>query len=49
MIRTVSFACNLPTKTADALNQESGRIYTEVMIEHYRIYRNHIIWLNNPL
>ena len=48
MIRTVSFACNLPTKAADALNQESGRIYTEVMIEHYRIYRNHTIWLNNP-
>jgi putative transposase len=48
MIRTVFLACNLPTKTADALNRESGRIYTEVMIEHYRIYRNHTIWLNNP-
>ena len=48
MIRTVPFACNLPTKTADALNRESGRIYTEVMIEHYRVYRHHAIWLNNP-
>src|SRR6266540_2666708 len=48
MIRTVSLACNLSTKTADTLNRESGRIYTEVMIEHYRIYRNHTLWLNNP-
>jgi transposase len=49
MIRTLLIACNLPTKTADALNRESGRIYTEVVIEHYRIYRNHTIWLNNPM
>ncbi len=49
MIRTVSLACNLSTKTADTLNRESGRIYTEVMIEHYRIYRNHTLWLNNPM
>jgi putative transposase len=48
MIRAISFACNLPSKTADALNHESGRIYTEVMVEHYRIYRNHDLWLNNP-
>jgi putative transposase len=48
MIRTVSISCKLPNKVADALNRESGRIYTEVMVEHYRIYRNHTIWLNNP-
>ena len=48
MIRTIALACKLSNKTADALNHESGRIYTEVMIEHYRIYRNHDVWLNNP-
>lgn len=48
MIRTLSLPCQLPNKTTDALNRESGRIYTEVMIEHYRVYRNHAVWLNNP-
>ena len=48
MIRTVSISCKLPNKVADALNRESGRIYTEVMVEHYRVYRNHRLWLNNP-
>jgi len=48
VIRTTALACNLPDKTANALNHESGRIYTEVMVEHYRIYRNHDVWLNNP-
>ncbi len=48
MIRTVSTSCKLPNKVADALNRESGRIYTEVMVEHYRVYRNHRLWLNNP-
>lgn len=47
MIRTVSVACKLPIKVADRLNRESGRVYTEVMIEHYRVYRNHGLWLNN--
>jgi len=49
IIRTVSISCKLPDKVADALNRESGRIYTEVLIEHYRIYRNHTIWLSNPM
>ncbi len=48
MIRTLILPCKLSNKTADALNRESGRIYTEVMIEHYRVYRNHDVWLNNP-
>jgi len=48
MIRTVSITCKLPNKVADSLNRESGRIYTEVMIEHYRVYRKHNLWLNNP-
>ena len=24
---------------ADALNQESGRLYTRALVEHYRVYR----------
>jgi hypothetical protein len=48
MIRTVSIACKLPSKVVDALNRESGRIHTEVMVEHYRMYRNHRLWLSNP-
>jgi len=48
MIRTLILPCNLSSKVADSLNRESGRIYTEVMIEHYRVYRKHGVWLNNP-
>ncbi len=47
MIRTIALECKLSNKIAGALNRESGRIYTEVMLEHYRIYRNHDVWLNN--
>ncbi len=28
MLRTVQFACTLPKSDADALNAESGRVYT---------------------
>ena len=45
MIRAVQFACDLPRRQADALNRESGRIYTATMVEHYRIYRKHGVWL----
>src|SRR5687768_6749184 len=38
-IRTVYFRCDLPRETADALNRESGRLYTQVLVEHYRAYR----------
>lgn len=48
MIRTLILPCKLSSKVANSLNRESGRIYTEVMIEHYRVYRNHDVWLNNP-
>jgi len=46
MIRAVQFACELPRAQADALNRESGRVYTRVMVEHYRIYRKHGLWLS---
>lgn len=46
MIRTIYFRCDLPNSVADALNRESGRIYTQVMVEQYRIYRKKGIWLS---
>jgi len=39
MIRTHIFPCALPKPEGDALNQESGRIYTRVMVNHYRAFR----------
>jgi putative transposase len=46
VIRTIYFRCRLSRTTADALNLESGRIYTQVMVDHYRIYRKQGVWLS---
>lgn len=46
MIHTVYFRCGLPRSAADRLNAESGRIYTQVLVEQYRIYRKKGIWLS---
>jgi putative transposase len=45
MLRTVQFACTLPQDEADALNAESGRLYTDMLVCHYRIYRRKGVWL----
>ena len=45
MLRTVQFACTLPKGEADALNAESGRIYTDMLVRHYRLYRKQGVWL----
>lgn len=45
MLRTVQFACTLPKAEADALNAESGRIYTDMLVRHYRLYRKQGVWL----
>jgi putative transposase len=45
MIRTHRIPCTLPKAEADALNRESGRVYTETLVWHYRIYRRQGIWL----
>ncbi len=45
MIRTVQLACALPKAEADALNAESGRIYSNMLVSHYRLYRKQDIWL----
>lgn len=39
-------SCPIPKSEADSLNRESGRIYTGVMVEHWRIYRNTGHWLS---
>src|SRR6516165_9639059 len=46
MLRTVQFACTLPKAEADALNAESGRVYTDMLVQHYRRYRKQGIWLS---
>jgi hypothetical protein len=46
MIRTHVFRCRLPMESADALNRESGRIYSGVLVEHYRILRHSKHWLS---
>jgi putative transposase len=46
MIRTHSLPCTLPKGEADALNRESGRVYTETLVWHYRIYRRKGLWLS---
>ena len=45
MLRTVQFACTLPKPEADALNAESGRVYTDMLVRHYRLYRKQGVWL----
>ena len=49
MLRTVQFGCTLPKDEADALNAESGRLYTDMLVCHYRIYRRTGIWLRPEL
>ena len=46
MLRTVQFACTLPKAEADALNAESGRVYTDMLVQHYRRYRHQGHWLS---
>jgi hypothetical protein len=47
MLRTVQFACTLPKAEADALNAESGRISTDMLVSHYRLYRKQGVWLTH--
>ncbi len=45
MIRTHIIPCKLKREDADALNLESGRIYTGVLVAHWRVVRKKQIWL----
>ena len=46
MIRTHILKCQLNRAQADGLNAESGRIYSQTLIWHYRIYRRTGHWLS---
>lgn len=46
MLRTHHFPCRLSRQEADALNRESGRLYTQTLVWQYRIYRRKGIWLS---
>jgi putative transposase len=45
MLRTVELACSLPKADADALTAESGRVYTDMLVCHSRVYRKQGVWL----
>jgi len=46
MLRVHVFSCKWPKDEADALNRESGRIYSRVLVNHYRVYRHSDHWLS---
>lgn len=46
MILTQVFRAAQPKSLLDECNLESGRIYTRTMVEHWRIYRKHEVWLS---
>ncbi len=45
MIRTYRLPCTVPRALADTLNLESGRLYTQVLVTHWRIVRKQGHWL----
>ena len=47
MIRTHVLRASIQRELADSLNQESGRIYSAVLVEHWRIYRRQGVWLRS--
>ena len=49
MLSTVQFPCSLHKAEADALNEESGRVYTDMLVQHYRRYRKQGVWLSPRL
>jgi putative transposase len=46
MMRVQTFPCSLAKSEADALDRESGRHYSAVLVWHYRIYRRTGHWLS---
>lgn len=46
MILTQVFRAAQPKSLLDECNLESGRIDTRTMVEHWRIYRKHEVWLS---
>ena len=46
MVRTHVIPSHIPKDVADELNRESGRIYTQVLVTHWRAYRKQGVWLS---
>ena len=46
MVRVHYFRAHIARALADALNAESGRVYTDALVRHWRIYRRHGHWLS---
>lgn len=46
MILTRTFRATQPRSLLDECNRESGRLYTQTMVEHWRIYRHQRVWLS---
>src|SRR5262249_30125478 len=46
MMRVQIFPCSLAKAEADTLHRESGRVYTNVLVGHYRICRRKGHWLS---
>jgi len=46
MLRVIYFRAQINPSLADALNQESGRVYTDALVRHWRVYRRHGHWLS---
>ena len=49
MILTQVFRATQPKSLLDECNMESGRIYTQTMVEHWRVYRKHEVWLSGGM
>ena len=47
MIRTHVLRANINRQLADSLNHESGRIYSAVMVVHWRAWRKKGVWIRN--
>jgi hypothetical protein len=43
---TKVFRATQPKSLLDELNRESGRVYSETMVEHWRVYRKQGVWLS---
>jgi putative transposase len=46
MLRVSYFRAHIDQSLADTLNQESGRVYTDALVRHWRIYRRKGHWLS---
>ncbi len=49
MILTQTFRATQPRSLLDECNRESGRLYTQTMVEHWRIYRHTGVWLSRGM